>query len=857
MSAVDKYVPRFDPSLIAQLPISAVLPAIRDTLMTHHELVLEAPPGAGKTTVVPLALLEEPWLRSQKIVVLEPRRMAARAAAERMASLLGERVGETVGYRIRLENRTGPNTRIEVITEGILTRWLQDDPSLSGVALVIFDEFHERNLNTDFGLALSIQGRELFRADDEPLKLLVMSATLDGDAVAALLDDAPILRSEGKQFPVDIIYGKTLALRQSIVEPVVAAIDRALLDNTGSILVFLPGQGEIRRVAEQLRPIITANNIAVAPLYGGLTMEQQQAAIRPAASGFRKVVLATDIAETSLTIEGIATIIDAGLSRKPVFDPVTGMTRLHTQRLSSASSTQRAGRAGRMQAGRCYRLWSEDQQQQLLAHATPEILQADLLPLALQLNNWGIDDPAELRWMDPPPPAPFQQAVDLLEKLGALKRGNNNALQLTAHGQQMASLAMHPRLAHMLLWGCRYGLQRMAVELAALLSERDPFREQGADLAYRLDVLRGEIPCAKSHRPWLQRVTRQADSFMRVLKKHQIARQSTLADEQGLGFLIACAYPDRIASQRKAGAMSYRVANGRTAILNEQDALANQPWLAVAELGGRVGYSDDVIFSAASLDMELLKGPLQSLCTTVEIAEWDDKRHRFIAERQCRVGALVVENQPQGQMEPEVKIAALLALVRKRGLAILPWTDELRQWQARVELLRQLEGSELAWPDVSDQGLLATLEQWLAPFIESVNHIDDFKKLNLKNMLTGLLPWPLPQQLDELAPLRYQVPSGSSVSIDYGQSPPVLAVKLQEMFGAEHTPTVANGKVKLLVHLLSPARRPLQVTQDLAGFWRSSYQQVKKEMKGRYPKHPWPDDPLQAIATRHVKHRKH
>jgi ATP-dependent helicase HrpB len=837
------------------LPIEAVLAEIETALSERNELVLEAPPGAGKTTLVPLALLNQPWLKAtDKIIMLEPRRMAARNAARRMAELLGEPVGQTVGYRIRLENKISEATRLEVITEGILTRWLQDDPSLEGIGLLIFDEFHERSLNSDLGLTLSLQGRSLFREEDQPLKLLVMSATLDGAAVASLMGAAPIVRSEGRLYPVDISYGQSTSLSDSIVEPVVSSIQSALDSGEGSVLVFLPGQGEIRRVAELLSALITDPAVVIAPLYGGLSLPEQQRAIQPAPAGQRKVVLATDIAETSLTIEGVNAVVDSGLSRKPVFDPKTGMTRLQTQRISQASSTQRAGRAGRLQAGRCFRLWSEEQQSQLAPHSTPEILSADMAPLVLQLKQWGIDELNELDWLDLPPRGPYQQAQQLLLTLGALHQ-DQQTCQLTAHGQQMTLFPTHPRLAHLLMTGARCGHLTLAADIAALLSERDPLGHYGADVAYRLSLLAGELPTDLRHKSWLQRVKQQSRLFQKMLAaqaRHPVC-ESDLSHEQALGLLIASAYPDRIAKQRNNG--HYQLSNGRTAVLAEGDGLIKQPWLAVAELGGRVGFSEDKIYLAASFDPGLFDSYLRDVCQQQTRVEWDEQADRFIAEQRSMAGSLVVRTATLQSLPAEHKVQALLALVNKRGLKLLPWNDDLRQWQARVELVRQ-QMANSDWPDVSEQGLLASMNVWLAPYIDNISHITHFQKLDLKAMLMSLLPWEQQQQLEQLAPERISVPSGSAINIDYLQSPPVLAVKLQEMFGCEQTPTVLNGSVPLLVHLLSPARRPLQVTQDLAGFWRSSYQQVKKEMKGRYPKHPWPDDPLVALPTRHVKHRR-
>ena len=830
------------------LPIVEVLADIRQHLVSRNELVLQAPPGAGKTTMVPLDLLNQPWLAGQKILLLEPRRMAARAAAERMAQLLNEPVGQTVGYRMRLQSRVSSNTRIEVITEGILTRMLQGDPSLEGVGLVIFDEFHERSLDADLGLALCLQGRALFRDSDNPLKLLVMSATLDGERVAQLLGDAPIVTSEGRSYPVDVIHGESRKVGDPIEPSVLSTVMRALDETPGSLLVFLPGQREITRVVNSLRERLEGReDIVLAPLYGSLSLEQQRRAIEAAEPGVRKVVISTNIAETSITIDGISTVVDSGLAREPQFAPNTGMTRLRTRRISKASSVQRMGRAGRLGPGVCYRLWSEQQQQQLAAHATPEMLQADLAPLALQLLAWGVDNPNELQWLDAPPIGAYQQAMELLAAFDSIRRNDNDSWQLTPHGQRMAAMPSHPRLANMLLLAGEWGLQKTAADLAALLSERIP-ANCGTDLHDAMVLLHSQR-CPSALKGWQQRVREQSRRYLALCKGGK-----TITDkdaEPALGLLLALAYPDRIARLKSAG--SYQLSNGRLARLPEKCSLHGQPWLVVADLGGQAGRAEDRIYSAASLDSQQFDSHLAKLVNTEDRAHWDERSDQFVAQRQRRIGAIVLAAEPLDKVDPQQKVAALLEVVRKRGLQILPWNDALQQWRYRVGLLHNAIGEP--WPDLSDNALMATLDTWLAPYLEPVTRLSHFQQLDLSAILASLLPWPLPQQLDELAPVKLPVPSGSQITLDYSQSPPVLAVKLQEMFGCQQTPTIAGGRVSLMVHLLSPARRPLQITQDLAGFWRGSYQQVKKEMKGRYPKHPWPDNPLQALATAKVKNR--
>ena len=835
------------------LPIDEVLPALREALATRHEAVLEAPPGAGKTTRVPLALLNEPWLAGQTILMLEPRRLAARAAAERLASELGEKVGETVGYRIRLDSKVGPNTRIEVVTEGILTRRLQDDPALDGVGLLIFDEFHERSLDADLALALSLNGRELFR-DDQPLKILLMSATLEGERLAGLLDDAPILRSEGRMYPVAMRWGRPFQPGEFIEPRLVQTILDALNDETGSVLVFLPGQAEIRRVHQQLADALgESTQVLLCPLHGELDLAAQRAAIDPAPAGKRKVVLATNIAETSLTIDGVRVVIDAGLARVPRFDPGSGMTRLDTQRISRASATQRAGRAGRLEPGVCYRLWSQDQHEQLAAYASAEILSADLAGLALQLGRWGVA-PGQLVWLDVPPAAAYAQAQDLLERLGAL-----DGDALTRHGQAMAELPAHPRIAHLLLRGQALGLADMACDVAALLGERDILRGAGADLHSRLALLSGEERAARGAQGGVQRARQLARQYRGYLRGKAAEPVSDPDHPRWLGALLALAYPDRVAQQRRAGGAEYRLANGRAALFAEADSLMKQPWLVIADLGSRQGQREERIYLAADFDPALFDSVLAEQVRCVDQLDWDEREGVLRAERQRKVGELILSREPLTGLDETARSQALVNLVRRKGLELLPWTPELRQWQARVALLRQLDlagKGESEWPDVSDAALLKSLEHWLMPYLGKVSRLSHFANLDLSSIVHNLLPWPLPQRLDELAPHHLSVPSGSSIRLDYSEQPPILAVRLQELFGLAETPRIAGGRQVVKLHLLSPARRPVQVTQDLANFWRSTYAEVKKDLKGRYPKHYWPDDPLVAEATARIKPRK-
>ncbi|KDN97350.1 ATP-dependent helicase HrpB [Pseudomonas donghuensis] len=838
------------------LPIDAVLPALREALGQRHEAVLEAPPGAGKTTRVPLALLDEPWLAGQRILMLEPRRLAARAAAERLASELGEQVGQTVGYRIRLDSKVGPNTRIEVVTEGILTRRLQADPALDGVGLLIFDEFHERSLDADLALALSLNGRELLR-DEPPLKILLMSATLEGERLSSLLDDAPVVSSEGRMYPVDVRWGRPFQPGEFIEPRVVDTVLQAITDESGSVLVFLPGQAEIRRVNQALQDALgERRDILLCPLHGELDLNAQRAAIDTPPAGLRKVVLATNIAETSLTIDGVRVVVDAGLARVPRFDPGSGMTRLDTQRISRASATQRAGRAGRLEPGVCYRLWSEAQHEQLAAYGAAEILQADLAGLALQLSRWGVV-PEQLRWLDQPPAAAYGQALDLLQRLGAFKADSQDSLSI--HGQAMAELPAHPRIAHLLLRGQDLGLADMACDVAALLGERDILRGGGADLHNRLALLSGETRAAKGGQGGVQRARQLARQYRGYLRGKATSAVADPDHSRWLGALLALAYPDRVAQQRRAGGAEYRLANGRAALFGEADALMKHPWLVIADLGSRQGQREERIYLAADFDPALFDGVLAEQVRSLDILDWDERENVLRAERQRKVGELVLSREPLTGLDEDARARALLELVRRKGLELLSWTPELRQWQARVALLRQLDlatQGESQWPDLSDAALLASLGDWLQPYLGKVTRLSHFTQLDLSSILRNLLPWPLPQRLDEWAPVHLSVPSGSNIRLDYSETPPILAVRLQELFGLAETPRIAQGRQQVLLHLLSPARRPVQVTQDLANFWRSTYAEVKKDLKGRYPKHYWPDDPLVAEATARAKPRK-
>lgn len=829
-----------------ELPIHESLDDIREHLRLQPNLVLEAPTGAGKTTVVPLALCEESWLQGRKIIMLQPRRLAAKNAALRMASLLREPIGKTVGYRMRLDTKVSARTRIEVVTEGILLRMLREDPSLSDVGLLIFDEFHERSLDADLGLSLALNARDTFE-HDEHLRIMLMSATLGTTALEAFLNTRAI-RSEGRLFAVEHRYGQASKPRERIADRLSRVIEKAVTEHSeSSLLVFLPGQGEIRQLVTQLE---LPADVSVRPLYGELSIDEQQLAIAPCPSGQRKVVLATNIAETSLTIEGVDVVIDSGLERKPLFDPNTGMTRLATVRISHASSMQRAGRAGRLRPGTCYRLWSAAQQQQLNTHDEPEIQSADLSSLALQLFAFGIYDPSELAWLTLPPSGPYQQAVELLLELSALCH-TDTGLRLTPHGNAMASITAHPRLAHMLLMGQSVGAAETAAHLAAVLSDRDPVGRESVDMRTRLEYLSGEVHCPGVFRGWQKRTQQLAGQFSRQSPRDLPARLPRPTAEQLPGFLIACAYPDRIARQRHSG--GYQLANGRSSQFESANALSASKWLAVAEVGGMAGRKGDVIRSAAPLDPTLFQTLLKDQISEETIVEWDARSGRFIAEHRSKCGALLLHRETVSDVSDEARTHKLLELTRDAELSNLPWSDQTREFLNKNRLMSQLDPD---WPSFETVQLLATVDDWLAPYLPSIRKLSELKKLKLLEILQSRLSWEQLQTLNAALPERFEAPSGSQIKIDYGEDSPVLPVKLQEMFGSQQTPSIAGGRIPLVIHLLSPAGRPLQITQDLPSFWRSSYDAVKKEMRGRYPKHPWPDDPTSAEPTRYTKHRR-
>lgn len=848
---------------LPQLPIRQALPDLLRALQGGTSAVLVAPPGAGKTTVVPLALVSETWVSGRRIVMLEPRRLAARAAAGRMASLLGEQPGQTVGYRMRLETRVSAVTRIEVVTEGVLTRILQSDPALEEYAAVIFDEFHERSLNADLGLALVEQSRQLLRED---LRVVVMSATLDVEPVSTLLarpgKPVPVVRSEGRTHPVEVRWRPPRSGQR--VESATAAAVREALDATdGDVLVFLPGAADIRRaesaLAESLSTDAVQHGVRVFPLHGSLPVEMQDAALAPSRAGERKVVLSTSIAESSLTIDGVRSVVDAGLARIPRFDPRSGMTRLTTVRVSQAGAEQRRGRAGRQAPGVCIRLWAEHEHAALQPHPLPEIMEADLAPLALELAAAGVRDPGELAWLDEPPAGALSQARELLRELNALDDDG----RVTPHGSRMAELPVHPRIAHMLLAAREAGTDALATacDIAALLGERDLLRgEDGppdADLRLRLSLVygRGHAGANVDHGA-LERARRQS----RDLRRRMGVPPRASADDGEAGRVLALAYPDRVARRRRSvkdgdgasgdrrrgdgghggsGAGRYLMRSGVGAVLSSHSSLLREEWLAVAETDGR--RPEARIHLAAPLDEADVLELFGDQVVHEEETGWDDRTDAVVSLRRERLGAIALREVPVRDVSDERIAEALLAHLRVQGAGSLPWTPASRRARERMAFAEWLEPDD--WPDVSDHALLESLEDWLLPFLGGIRRRAELQRVDFSQALLSRLTWKQREALDELAPTHVTLPSGRREPVDYSDpAAPVLAVRLQELFGVKETPTVGRGRVPLVLHLLSPARRPVQVTRDLAGFWRTSYQDVRKEMKGRYPKHDWPED---------------
>jgi ATP-dependent helicase HrpB len=818
------------------LPIDAVLDELARTLQSRNAAVLVAPPGAGKTTRVPLALLDEPWARAKKIIVLEPRRIAARASAERMAKTLGERAGETVGYRVRFGSKVSRATRIEVVTEGIFSRQILDDPELRGVAAVLFDEFHERSLDADMGLALARDAQTGLRED---LRLLVMSATLDGARVARLLGDAPVVESEGRAFPVETRYlGRKpdVPLERQMAD----AIATALRADPGSVLAFLPGAAEIRRTQNFLDERVKDASTEIVPLFGALDAAVQDRAIAPAPKGCRRVVLATSIAETSLTIEGVRIVVDSGLARVPRYEPDIALTRLETVRASRAAVDQRRGRAGRTEPGICYRLWDEPQTASLAAYTQPEILSADLSSLVLDLAQWGVTDPATLSFLDPPPPPALKEAKSLLRELNALDADG----RITAEGRRLRALALPPRLARMIVDSDRLGAGEAAAEIAAILTERG-LGGDSVDLDHRLDQFR---------RDRSQRATSARDLARRWAS--QVASSSSPAKNADLstGIMLAFAFPDRVARNRGNG--SFVLANGRGAAVEQTSALARAPYVAVGELTGTAAAGR--ILLAARISQEEIESQFADHIESTDDTTFDRGAMALRARRRKTLHAITLSEAPLA-LSPSAETARIFAEgLIAAGLDKLPWSKSAKQWRDRVMFLRKAQGEVQgeSWPDLSDDGLIASAVDWLVPALYNKASLKDFSAGDLSEALLTLFLWELRARLEREAPTHFEAPTGTMLAIDYeAEQGPTIAVRLQELFGLNTHPSIAKGKIPLVLELLSPAQRPVQVTRDLPGFWRGSYAAVRSDLRGRYPRHPWPEDPATALPTRRVKPR--
>lgn len=822
----------FDP-LHIDLPVTDIIPSVRKHLATSNTLIVNAPPGAGKSTLLPLAIFDAPWLEGKKILMLEPRRLAAKTIALRMSSLLGETVGQTVGYRIRFESAVSDKTRIEVLTEGILTRMIHSDNALEGIGMVIFDEFHERGIHADVSMALCREAQQVLRPD---LRIMVMSATLDMPQLTQLLN-APVAESMGRQYPVEIIYSgeqDELMLPEMTARTVVKAV-RA---HEGDTLVFLPGQGEIKQCETLLRKAL--RDFAIHPLYGQLPSNKQYSAIMPNRNGKRKIVLATSIAETSLTIEGVKIVVDTGFGRASRFDPKSGLSRLETVQISKDSADQRAGRAGRLSPGVCYRMWSKATQERLAEHRTPEILEADLAALVLDMAAWGVIDISQLIWLTPPPKGALAQATETLHQLNALENG-----RITAHGKKIHALPCHPRIAHMLLMAEESGLLALATDIAALLEERDPLpREAGIDLNLRVEALR-RYRKEQGQGNRMGRIERIAGSYRNLFA---VPENDGLVDPYETGVLLAHAYPERIAYARPGNNAQFQLANGKYAAAGHRDELAHEPWLAIAHVDAREGMGK--IFMASPLNPR----DLAPLVKEQEVITWDTRKGGLIATKELRIGSIVLQSKPLPSPDERHLLDAISNAIKQEGEMLLSFDEEVKQWQYRVLSLRKWRPQE-GWPDVSTHTLLMTNKEWLGPYLNQVKRPEDLKKINLKEILHHHLDWEKQSALEQLAPNKITVPSGSQIKLEYKENgaPPILAVRLQEVFGLADTPSINEGKTPVVLHLLSPGFKPVQITTDLRSFWADAYFEVKKELKRRYPKHAWPDDPWKEKAVRGVR----
>ena len=814
---------QFNP-LQYHLPVADIIDEVKNHLANHNTLIVNAPPGAGKSTLLPLTLLDENWLAGKKIIMLEPRRLAAKTIATRMAELWGDKVGETIGYRIRFENRVSAQTKIEVVTEGILTRMLHTDNALENVGLVIFDEFHERSLFADVAMALCREAQQILRPD---LRMMVMSATLNMPQLTALLN-CPVAVSEGKQYPVEVKYvgeGDAFLLPETTSQVIVKAVK----ENEGDVLVFLPGEGEIKKCAELLKGKLL--DFAIHPLYGQLPQREQFAAIMPNKNGKRKVVLATSIAETSLTIEGVKIVIDSGFARVSKFDPKSGLSRLETVQITKDSADQRAGRAGRLSAGVCYRMWTKANQERMIEHRIPEIMEADLAALVLDMAKWGISNLNQLTWLSPPPKAAVMQAVDVLTNLNALDSNK----RITEHGKEIHQLPCHPRIAHMLLKAKQDNAIALATDIAAILEERDPLpKDSGIDINLRIEALRRSRQNNSAGNRF-GRIEKVAESYRKMLNQEA---ENGPVDDHETGLLLAYTYPERIAFARPGNNAQFQLANGKIASIGHRDNLANEPWLAVAHIDTRDGLGK--IFMASPLNPK----DLLPLVKEREVITWDTRKGGLIATKDLRIGSIVLQSKPLAAPSEEHLVAAICTAIKNEGEALLNFDEAFTQLQNRI--LSVCKWNQYKdWPDVSTDELLLNNMDWLGFYLPKVKRPDDLKKINLSEALLQYLSWDQQQTLNTLAPAKINVPSGSNIGIEYlanGETP-ILSVRLQEVFGMADTPTINNGKIPLVLHLLSPGFKPVQVTSDLRSFWNNTYFEVKKELKRRYPKHAWPDDP--------------
>lgn len=823
----------------ALLPIHDLYPELQKAMVLNNTLILQAPPGAGKSTILPLLLLKESFLNGKKILMLEPRRLAAKAVAKRMSDLLGEPLGKTVGFRVRFETAVSSHTKIEVVTEGILTRMLQQDQSLEGIGLVIFDEFHERSLQADLTLALTRESQQVLRED---LKIMIMSATLDGEKLSSLLNNAPILTSEGRQFPIRLQYFNPDP-NQALPLQIAKLILKGLKDEQGDLLVFLPGVGEIKKTLSILEQ--ESLGVLLLPLYGDLTFAKQQEAILPNPTGKRKVVLTTSIAETSLTIEGITLVIDSGVSRIPKFESKTGLTSLTTVKVSKDAADQRAGRAGRLREGVCYRFWSEGSHQYLQDHRTPEILEADLTPMVLELAQWGVISPSSLTWLTAPPQANILQANETLQLLGATEKG-----KITTKGKAMLQFPTHPRIAQLLLMGKEINQAALASDLAAVLEERDPLpKEAGVNIANRIEALRKyrQKEYVRADTTILERIERLARAWRTLL---QCTAENQLPNYEQVGKLLASAYPERIALQQEKDPHRYRLRNGKIAKIEHHDALVHEKWISIAHLDA--GHSEGKIFLASPINPR----DVLPMTEAKESIRWDSYKGLLVAQREQKLGEITVSSSPLELISETNRYLILFEVIRKEGVLLFNWTDALIQWQARVIACKTWQ-PENDWPEVSTSWLIEHPESWATGHLDAIKKREDFKKLDVVAMISTLLPWDKHQPLEKLAPTSISVPSGSMIPINYNidGAKPVLAVRLQEVFGLLDTPKINEGKITLMLQLLSPGYKPVQVTQDLKSFWQNTYSDVRKELRMRYPKHHWPEDPWTAEAVRGVRRK--